>query len=113
MSRSARGSPSCSALSVGSAITDQPPQGRTTPFGTVPRIVDYTVAAIFEVGVYDYDKAFVVMPMEDAQTLLMLGDAVGMIEVDDRRSPTGSARSSRRSPRSVAGRGDRHRLAAR
>jgi lipoprotein-releasing system permease protein len=47
----------------------------------VPRIVAYTVAAIFEVGVYDYDKAFVVMPMEDAQTLLLLGDAVGMIEV--------------------------------
>jgi lipoprotein-releasing system permease protein len=34
----------------------------------VPRIVSYTVAAIFEVGVYDYDKAFVVMPIEDAQT---------------------------------------------
>ena len=39
------------------------------------------MAAIFEVGVYDYDKAFVVMPIPDAQTLLMLGDAVGMIEV--------------------------------
>ena len=39
------------------------------------------VAAIFEVGLYDFDKAFVIMPMEDAQTLLMLGDDVGMIEV--------------------------------
>ena len=47
----------------------------------MPRIVTYTVGATFEVGVYDYDKAFVVMPMEDAQTLLMLGDQVGMIEV--------------------------------
>ena len=36
---------------------------------------------MFEVGVYDYDKAFVVMPLEDAQTLLRLDDAVGMIEV--------------------------------
>ena len=59
--------------SVGGSITIISPQGQTTPFGTVPRIVDYTVAAIFEVGVYDYDKAFVVMPIEDAQTLLMLG----------------------------------------
>ncbi len=67
---------------VGGSITIISPQGRTTPFGTVPRIVDYTVAAIFEVGVYDYDKAFVVMPIEDAQTLLMLGDDVGMIEVE-------------------------------
>ena len=47
----------------------------------MPRIVSYTVSAVFEVGVYDYDKAFVIMPMEDAQTLLMLGDDVGMIEV--------------------------------
>jgi lipoprotein-releasing system permease protein len=68
-------------LSVGSPITILSPEGRTTPFGTVPRIVEYNVAAIFEVGLYDFDKAFVVMPMEDAQELLMLGDAIGMIEV--------------------------------
>ena len=37
---------------------------------------------IFEVGIYDYDKQFVVMPMEDAQTLLLMGDSVGMVEVD-------------------------------
>jgi len=67
---------------VGGQISLISPQGRTTPFGTVPRIVSYSVAAIFEVGVYDYDKAFVIMPMEDAQTLLMLGDAVGMVEVE-------------------------------
>src|SRR5947209_5203300 len=66
---------------VGSEISLISPQGQTTPFGTVPRIVSYTVGAIFEVGVYDYDKAFVIMPMEDAQQLLMLGDAVGMVEV--------------------------------
>jgi lipoprotein-releasing system permease protein len=66
---------------VGGQISLISPEGRTTPFGTVPRIVSYNVAAIFEVGVYDYDKAFVIMPIEDAQTLLMLGDAVGMVEV--------------------------------
>jgi len=36
---------------------------------------------VFEVGVYDYDKAFVIMPMQDAQSLLMMGDQVGMIEI--------------------------------
>jgi lipoprotein-releasing system permease protein len=65
----------------GSEISLISPEGRTTVMGTVPRIVSYQVGAIFEVGVYDYDKAFVVMPMEDAQTLLMLGDQVGMVEV--------------------------------
>jgi lipoprotein-releasing system permease protein len=67
---------------VGGQITLISPQGRTTPFGTVPRMVSYNVAAIFEVGVYDYDKAFVMMPIEDAQTLLMLGDAVQMVEIN-------------------------------
>lgn len=66
---------------VGDVITIINPQGRATPFGTVPRQVGYTVAAIFEIGVYDYDQAFVVMPMQDAQTLLLTGDTVGMIEV--------------------------------
>jgi lipoprotein-releasing system permease protein len=66
---------------VGGQVSLISPQGRTTPFGTVPRIVSYNVAAVFEVGVYDYDKAFVVMPIEDAQTLLMLGDSVQMIKV--------------------------------
>ena len=65
----------------GSEIALISPDGRSTPIGTVPRIVTYTVGAIFEVGVYDYDKAFVVMPMEDAQTLLMMGHDVGMVEV--------------------------------
>lgn len=66
---------------VGDTITIINPQGRSTPFGTVPRQVGYEIAAIFEIGVYDYDGAFVVMPMQDAQTLLLIGDAVQMIEV--------------------------------
>ena len=66
---------------VGDMITIINPQGRSTPFGTVPREIGYHVSAIFEIGVYDYDQTFVVMPMLDAQTLLLTGDAVGMIEV--------------------------------
>lgn len=68
-------------ITLGSNISIINPAGRSTPFGTVPREISYQVAAIFEVGIYDYDKAFVVMPMEDAQTLLLLGDVVQMIEV--------------------------------
>jgi lipoprotein-releasing system permease protein len=67
---------------VGGQISLITPEGRSTPFGTVPRIVSYRIAAIFEVGVYDYDKAFVIMPLEDAQTLLMMGDQVGVVEVE-------------------------------
>ena len=66
---------------VGDTITIINPQGRPTPFGTVPRQVGYTVGAVFEIGVYDYDNTFVVMPIADAQTLLLSGDQIGMIEV--------------------------------
>jgi lipoprotein-releasing system permease protein len=65
----------------GSQISLISPEGRSTVVGTVPRIVSYTVGAVFEVGVYDYDKAFVIMPMEDAQTLFMMGDQVGSVEI--------------------------------
>ena len=66
---------------LGETITIINPQGRSTPFGTVPRQVGYRVAAIFEIGIYDYDEGFVVMPIPDAQTLLLTGDTIGMIEV--------------------------------
>lgn len=66
---------------VGDTITVINPQGRSTPFGTVPRQIAYRIAAVFEIGVYDYDNAFVVMPIPDAQTLLLTGDTIGMIEV--------------------------------
>ena len=68
-------------VTVGGQINLISPIGQTTPFGTVPRIVSYRVAAIFELGVYEYDNSFVIMPMEDAQTLLMLDDSVGMVRV--------------------------------
>ena len=66
---------------VGDSITIINPQGRATPFGTVPREIGYHVSAIFEIGIYDYDESFVVMPIPDAQTLLLTGDSIGMIEV--------------------------------
>jgi len=68
-------------LFPGAQITLWNPEGRSTVLGTVPREVTYTVGAIFEIGVYDYDKAFVILPMQDAQQLLLMGDQIGMIEV--------------------------------
>jgi lipoprotein-releasing system permease protein len=65
----------------GSQITLWNPEGRSTVVGTVPREVTYTVGAVFEIGVYDYDKAFVLLPIQDAQELLLMGDKVGMVEI--------------------------------
>ncbi len=66
---------------VGDQLALISPDGNRTPFGTVPRIVSYQVGAIFEVGVYDFDKAFVLLPLGEAQSLFDLGDMVGMVEI--------------------------------
>lgn len=68
-------------LYPGGQITLWNPEGRSTVVGTVPREVTYTVGAVFEIGVYDYDKSFVILPMKDAQELLLMGDQVGQIEI--------------------------------
>ena len=68
-------------LYPGAQITLWNPDGQSTVVGTVPREVTYTVAAEFETGIFDYDKAFVVLPMHDAQQLLLMGDQVGIIEI--------------------------------
>jgi lipoprotein-releasing system permease protein len=65
----------------GSEISLISPEGRSTVVGTVPRIVSYEVGAVFEVGIYDLDERYVLMPMQDAQELLMMGDQVGDIEI--------------------------------
>ena len=54
---------------VGDTITIINPQGRSTPFGTSIRQVGYEVGAIFEVGIYDYDEKFVVLPIRERADL--------------------------------------------
>ena len=68
-------------VQVGDTITIINPAGRSTPFGSVPRQIAYQVTAIFEIGIYDLDQRYVVMPMKNAQQLLLSGDTIGMIEV--------------------------------
>src|SRR5205814_10159202 len=65
----------------GSQITLWNPEGRSTVVGTYPREVTYTVGAVFEVGIYDLDAKYVLLPMQDAQQLLLMGDQVGAIEI--------------------------------
>lgn len=68
-------------VGLGDTISLISPEGQVTPFGTTPRIVPYRVDAIIEVGIFEYDKTFVMMPLEKAQTYLRLGDDVGLITI--------------------------------
>ncbi len=54
-------------VSVGDNVSLVSPQGRTTVFGTVPRVRAYRVVALFDVGMNEYDSSFVFLPLEAAQ----------------------------------------------
>ncbi len=55
------------ALAPGDRVTLVSSEGRSTVFGTVPRAKSFTVAAVFDLGIYEYDEAYVFVPLEDAR----------------------------------------------
>jgi lipoprotein-releasing system permease protein len=64
----------------GDRITLVAPQTSAGPFGSVPRMRSYEVAATFEVGMYEYDSTFVYLPLKAAQIFFKTGDRVTAIE---------------------------------
>jgi lipoprotein-releasing system permease protein len=68
-------------LGVGDAITLIAPRGSVTAFGSVPRSKAYRVAAIFEIGMYEYDNNFVYMGLEQAQLFFRFPNTVTSLEV--------------------------------
>ena len=68
-------------LSVGSDIRIITPDGDVTPFGVNPRVKAYKVAAIFSVGMSEYDSIFIFMPLKEAQAFFNLGNKVQSLEV--------------------------------
>lgn len=68
-------------LRVGDNINLMSPRGAATAFGTTPRVKAYEIAAVFEIGMSEYDGAFVFMPLEEAQAFFNLSDQVSGIEI--------------------------------
>src|SRR5215208_954142 len=69
------------SLRAGDNITLVAPRGAVTPMGTTPRIKVYKVAAVFEIGMSEYDAAFVFMPLPEAQLYFNRSGDVTAIEV--------------------------------
>ncbi len=67
-------------LWVGDKITLISPKGNVTAFGTVPRMRAYTIAATFDVGMYEYDSSFVFMPLTAAQNYFRV-NGINYLEV--------------------------------
>jgi len=69
------------SLRVGDSITLVAPRGAVTPMGTTPRIKPYKIAAVFEIGMSEYDAAFVFMPLPEAQAYFNRAGDVTAIEI--------------------------------
>jgi lipoprotein-releasing system permease protein len=54
---------------VGDKITVVAPTANATPAGILPRLKQFTLVGIFEIGMHEYDSALVLMHMEDAAKL--------------------------------------------
>ena len=85
-------------LRVGGEVTLISPRGFPTAFGTMPRSVAYPVAAVFEVGMYEFDAGVVIMPLAQAQTFFRFDDRVTQVELrlDEPERPAGPAQAARR-----------------
>jgi lipoprotein-releasing system permease protein len=69
------------SVRAGDNVTLVSPRGAVTPMGTTPRIKSYKVAAVFEIGMSEYDAAFVFMPLPEAQAYFNRNGDVTAIEV--------------------------------
>ena len=69
------------SLRVGDSITLVAPRGAVTPMGTTPRIKPYKIAAVFEIGMSEYDSAFVYMPLPESQAYFNRAGDVTAIEI--------------------------------
>ena len=63
-------------VSVGDKVVLMAPQGQFTPTGIVPRIKQFTVVGLFQIGMYEYDAGLVLIHIQDAAKLYRMGDNV-------------------------------------
>ena len=70
---------------LGDKVVLMAPQGQFTPTGVVPRIKQFTVVGLFQIGMYEYDAGLALINIEDAAKLYRMGDNVSgvRLKLDD------------------------------
>jgi lipoprotein-releasing system permease protein len=66
---------------AGDKVTLIAPQGLVTPAGILPRLKQFTVVGLFEVGMFEYDSGLALIHLEDAQKLYGMGDAASGVRL--------------------------------
>jgi len=68
-------------VAPGDKLTLIAPQGLVTPAGILPRLKQFTVAGIFEVGMFEYDSGLALINIEDAQKLYSMAGLVSGVRL--------------------------------
>lgn len=63
-------------VTVGEKVVLMAPQGQFTPTGVVPRIKQFKVVGLFQIGMYEYDAGLALIHIKDAAKLYRMGDNV-------------------------------------
>lgn len=63
-------------VAVGDKVDLMIPQASVTPAGVLPRFRRFTVAGVFKIGMYEFDRGLVLVHLHDAQALLRMGENV-------------------------------------
>lgn len=72
-------------VQVGDKVLLMAPQGQFTPAGIVPRLKQFTLIGLFQVGMYEYDAGLALIHLDDAAKLYRMGDNVSgvRLKLDD------------------------------
>ncbi len=68
-------------VGLGGTITLIAPNGPETVIGSTPRIRDYTVVAVFKMGMSEYDEGVAYLPLNEAQDFFSTDGGVTGIEI--------------------------------
>ena len=66
---------------LGERVTLIAPQGLVTPAGVLPRLKQFRVVGIFEVGMFEFDSGLALIHLADAQKLYSLGEDVSGVRL--------------------------------
>lgn len=70
---------------IGDKVVVMAPQGQFTPAGVVPRLKQFTVVGLFQIGMYEYDAGLALIHMDDAAKLYRMDNKVSgvRLKLDD------------------------------
>jgi lipoprotein-releasing system permease protein len=68
-------------VTIGDTVSLVGPRGACTPFGCIPRNKAYPVKAIFEMGMAEYDRIMIFLPLAEAQKFFNREAGADVVEV--------------------------------